>query len=199
MLRQLVRQPNCRIMLRTVRTAVAGTSLLITGCASSQPNPTTPSSHFAAFGTNKVHYVTQGAGPHTLVLIHGWSCNAGFWREQIPVLPGRARLILIDLPGHGESDKPQTDYTMYYFARAALAVMRDARVAKAALVGHSMGTPVICRVYAQAPEKVSALVVVDGLLRRPKMRPEQVEQFIGASRAPEYRKHVARFVKSILT
>src|SRR5438094_515627 len=197
MLRQLVRQPNCRIMLRTVQTAVAGTSLLITGCAGSQPNPTTPSSRFAAFGTNKVHYVSQGAGAHTLVFIHGWSCNAGFWREQTPVLAGRARLILIDLPGHGQSDKPQADYTMDYFARAVLAVMRDARVEKATLVGHSMGTPVICRVYAQAPEKVAALVAVDGLLRRPKMSPEQVEQFIGAYRSPEYREHATRFVNSM--
>src|SRR5260370_4742140 len=80
-------------------------------------------------------------------------------------MDGPARLILIDLPGHGKSDKPQTNYTMDYFASAVLAVMRDARVEKATLVGHSMGTPVICRVYAQAPEKVAALVAVDGLLR----------------------------------
>jgi len=184
-------------MLKTFQVAAAATSLLITGCASSPQNPTSHNSHFAAFGTNKVHYVTQGAGPHSLVLIHGWSCNAGFWREQIPVLAGRARLILIDLPGHGQSDKPQTNYTMDYFASAVLAVMRDARVDKATLIGHSMGAPVICRVYAQAPEKVAALVAVDGLLRRPKMIPEQTEQFIGAYRTPEYRAHATRFVNSM--
>ncbi len=50
-------------------------------------------------------------------------------------------MITVDLPGHGESDKPQIAYTMDLFARAVEAVMRDAGVDQAVLVGHSMGTP----------------------------------------------------------
>lgn len=164
-------------------------------CANAQapvksPAPASPGqSHFASFGTNKVHYVTTGEGDHTLVLVHCWSGNLGFWREQVPALAGHARLVLVDLPGHGQSDKPHTNYTMDFFAGAVLAVMRDAHVDKAALVGHSMGTPVICRVYKQAPEKVAALVAVDGFLHRPAMQPEQVEQFVAPFRAPEYREN----------
>jgi len=184
-------------MKKLLRPAILGISLLFVGCAGTPPDSESEKSRFATFGANKIHYVVEGKGRHTIVFIHGWSCNAGFWREQTPVLAGRARLILIDLPGHGQSDKPQTDYTMDYFARAVLAVMRDARVDKATLIGHSMGAPVICRVYAQAPEKVAALVAVDGLLRRPKMSPEQTEQFIGAYRTPEYRAHATRFVNSM--
>ena len=131
------------------------------------------------------------------MFVHCWAGNAGFWREQVPALAGHARLILIDLPGHGQSDKPQLDYTMDYFASAVLAVMRDARVDKATLVGHSMGAPVICRVYAQAPEKVAALVAVDGLLHRPEMSRQQIEQFVGPYRTPEYREHTTRFINSM--
>jgi pimeloyl-ACP methyl ester carboxylesterase len=127
-------------------------------------------------------------------LIHGWAGNIDFWREQTSALKDKARLILIDLPGHGQSDKPQTDYTMDYFARGVVAVLADTRVSKATLVGHSMGTPVICRVYKQAPEKVAALVAVDGILRRPKMNPEQAESFIAAYRTPEYKEHTKQFV-----
>src|SRR5690348_12769122 len=83
-----------------------------------------PKSHFATVGTNKVHYVVQGKGKHTLVLIHCWAGNMGFWREQVPVLADKARLVLIDLPGHGQSDKPHTAYTMDFLAGAVLAVMR---------------------------------------------------------------------------
>jgi pimeloyl-ACP methyl ester carboxylesterase len=119
------------------------------------------------------------------------------WREQVPALTGQARLILIDLPGHGQSDKPRTDYTMDFFANAVLAVMRDARLDKATLVGHSMGVPVICRVHAQAPEKVAALVAVDGILRRPSMSPEQTEQFVGPFRKPDYREHTTRFISAM--
>src|SRR5262245_11765447 len=71
--------------------------------------------HFAQWDTNKLYYLTAGEGAKTLVLIHGWSGNSGFWREQIPALTNLARLILVDLPGHGQSDKPKVDYTMDYF------------------------------------------------------------------------------------
>jgi pimeloyl-ACP methyl ester carboxylesterase len=67
-------------------------------------------------------------------------------------------------------------------------------VDKATLVGHSMGGPVICCVYKQAPEKVSALVSVDGLLRRPPGTPEQAKAFVGQFATPDYREHVKQFV-----
>ena len=78
--------------------------------------------------------------------------------------PG-VRIIAIDLPGHGKSGKPQTDYTMSYFARSIEAVMRHAKVTRAILVGHSMGTPVVRQFYRLYPDKTMALVVVDGGLR----------------------------------
>jgi pimeloyl-ACP methyl ester carboxylesterase len=154
-------------------------------------------SHFAKVGTNKVHYLAAGEGSRTVVFIHGWACNAGFWSNQIPAFADKGRVICIDLPGHGQSDKPQTDYTLDYFASAVVAVMRDAQVDKATLIGHSMGTPVICRVYALAPERVAALVAVDGILRRPKMQPEQAEKIAGPFREPTYREHATRFVNAM--
>ncbi len=153
-------------------------------------------SHFASFGTNKVHYVTVGAGRQTIVFVHCWAGNLGFWHEQIPAFADQARLVLIDLPGHGQSDKPHTAYTMDFFASAVLAVMRDAHVDKAVIVGHSMGGAVIASVYRQAPEKVAALVSVDGLLRRPEWTPEYAEKFVAPFCTPEYRERVKQFVGS---
>lgn len=176
---------------------------LATGCPFNSTSSAAESStgggesHFAVFGANKVHYLTAGKGRQTILFVHGWACNGSFWREQVPAFETKAKLILIDLPGHGQSDKPQTDYSMDFFARAVLAVLRDAQEDKAILVGHSMGTPIICRVYAQAPQKVVALVAVDGLLRRPKMTAEQVEGFIGPYQRPDYREHTTRFVKAM--
>ena len=135
---------------------VAAALFAFAGCATA-PKPKTLAdgkSHFASFGTNKVHYVTVGGGRQTIVFVHCWAGNLGFWREQVPALADKARLVLIDLPGHGQSDKPHTAYTMDYFASAVLAVMRDAHVDKATLVGHSMGGAVICRVYGQDRKSV---------------------------------------------
>ena len=153
-------------------------------------------SHFASLGANKIHYVTVGSGRQTIIFVHGWANHLGFWREQISALANRARLILIDLPGHGQSDQPHTAYTMDFFASAVLAVMRDAHVDKATLAGHSMGGAVITCVYRQAPEKVAALVSADGLLRRLQWTPEQARQFAAQFGTPEYREHAKQFVGS---
>jgi pimeloyl-ACP methyl ester carboxylesterase len=153
-----------------------------------------PASHFARSGTNKVHYTTAGEGKQTVVFIHGWGGNTHFWREQMPAMRDKARLIVVDLPGHGESDKPKVDYTMDFFARAVVDVLRDAKVERATLVGHSMGVVVLCRAHALAPERVAGLVAVDGLLRRPKIDAEQAEGFVAPYRTPEYRDQVKKFI-----
>src|ERR1700693_1481497 len=100
----------------------AAATLLLAGCASSAAHrdaaksQTEGNSHFAKFGTNKIHYVIQGKGQHAVVLVHCWAGNLGFWNEQVPALADKARVVLIDLPGHGQSDKPHTAYTMDFFA-----------------------------------------------------------------------------------
>lgn len=132
-------------------------------------------SRFASFDGIKIHYQMSGKGKEALFFVHGWTCNADFWRGQTSAFPGR-RVIAIDLPGHGRSDKPQTDYTMKYFARSIEAVMRDAGVKRAVLVGHSMGTPVVRQFYRLYEKRVLALVIVDGALR-PMATREQMEGF----------------------
>src|SRR5882757_3222541 len=154
-------------------------------------------SHFISVGTNRIHYVSVGQGEHTLVFVHGWACHLGFWGEQVAALADKARLIFVDLPGHGQSDKPETNYTMDFFAEAVLAVMHDAKVEKAALIGHSMGGAVICRVYQQAPEKVTALVSVDGLLCRLSGTPAEGRALVGPFATPQYREHAAGFIRSL--
>jgi len=154
-------------------------------------------SHFISVGTNRIHYVSVGQGEHTLVFVHGWACHLGFWREQVAALADKARLIFVDLPGHGQSDKPETNYTMDFFAEAVLAVMHAAKVEQAALIGHSMGGAVICRVYHQAPEKVTALVSVDGLLCRLSGTPAEGRALVGPFATPQYREHAAGFIRSL--
>ena len=189
-------------MTSSFRLVIVTAALLAGGCASA-PRSAGPASladgqsHFVALDGHKVHYVTVGRGERTVVLVHGWAGNLGFWREQVPVLAAGARLILIDLPGHGQSDKPEVDYTLEFFARSVLAVMRDARVEKATLVGHSMGAAVICRVYVHDPGKVAALVSVDGALRRPPMTAAEVEAFTRPFRTPQYREHTTAFIGSL--
>lgn len=144
-------------------------------------------SQFAKLDGARVHYKSWGKGKDALVLVHGWGCNLNHWRDQIPDFSKRNRVIALDLPGHGESDKPQQlTYTMDLFANAIDAVMRDAKVERAVVMGHSMGTPVARQFYRKYPQKTLGIVIVDGGLRLFGTR-EMREQFQAMIRAPNWK------------
>jgi pimeloyl-ACP methyl ester carboxylesterase len=151
----------------------------------------------AKFEGNKIHYYDIGNKKSTkaLVLVHCWTCNVEFWKEQYLAFP-KYRVIAMDLPGHGQSDKPKIDYSMDFFARAVDAVMKKAGVKRAVLAGHSMGTPIIRKYYALFPEKTLGLVVVDGALL-PFGPREQVDEFFKPLFS-DYKKGVPEFVDGML-
>lgn len=172
--------------IRRIVIALFATSVL-SGAALSQAKETPPQDRFAKLDTMRVHYQNYGEGKDAVVFIHGWSCNLNFWKANLPAFVNQSRVIAIDLPGHGESDKPQVTYSMDLFARAIDAVLQDAKVERATLVGHSMGAPVIRQFYRKYPDKTRSLVIVDGSLR-PFSNPEQMKQFLDPLRGPDYKK-----------
>lgn len=168
--------------------------LVFTFSAFAQSEKQVPQSKFADFGGVKIHYNDSGKGSKAIIFIHGWACNADFWKQSINEFPNY-RTIAVDLPGHGQSDKPKTVYTMDYFAKSIEAVMRDAKVGRAVLVGHSMGTPVARQFYRLYPKKTLGIVIVDGSLRAGTK--EQADQFIAPLRA-NYKENAAKFVDGML-
>jgi pimeloyl-ACP methyl ester carboxylesterase len=156
--------------------------------------PSKPQSRFAQLDGMRVHYQNYGKGDEALVFVHGWTCNANFWKANVPAFTGATRVIAVDLPGHGESDKPQVTYSMDLFARAINAVLEDAKVERAVLVGHSMGTPVIRQFYRKYPARTRALVIVDGGLK-PFGTKESMKQFLDPLRSPDYKQQAERMVE----
>jgi pimeloyl-ACP methyl ester carboxylesterase len=144
----------------------------------------------------KVHYTDYGAGDNALVFVHGWSSDETFWGMHAPWLGAKFHVITIDLPGHGQSDKPQIAYTMDLYVRAIDAVLRDAKVRAATLVGHSNGTPVIRQFYRKFPEKTRALVIVDGGLR-PFGDKATMEKFIARLKGPNYEENTGKFIDNM--
>lgn len=136
-----------------------------------------PKAKWANYNGVKLRYydIYKEKTPEALVFVHCWTCNLEFWKDSYRAFP-EFRVIAMDLPGHGQSDKPKTDYTMEYFARSIDAVLKKAGVKHAVLVGHSMGTPVVRKYYELFPEKTRALVVVDGALI-PMGPRDQVEKY----------------------
>lgn len=156
-----------------------------------------PKNHWAKYDAGKVHYYDIGKNnKKALIFIHGWTCNADFWKDNYNAFP-EYRVIAIDLPGHGQSDKPRTDYTMEYFAKSVDAVMKDAKIDRAVLVGHSMGTPVIRQFYRLYPKKTLGLVIVDGALK-PFAPKEQMDKFFEPL-LNDYTSNAPRFIDGMLS
>ncbi len=124
-----------------------------------------PESRWTTVDGNRIRYYDIGdrKAKNALVLVHCWTCNVEFWKDTYNAFPGY-RVIAMDLPGHGESDKPQIDYTIDLFAKAVDGVMKHAGVKKAVLAGHSMGTPIVRKYYELYPDKTRGLIIVDGAL-----------------------------------
>jgi pimeloyl-ACP methyl ester carboxylesterase len=154
---------------------------------------------------SRVHYESYGKGKEAVVFIHGWTCDLSFWRGQAPVYQ-KHRSLLIDLPGHGKSDKPDVVYTHERFARAVDAVMRDAGVERAVLVGHSMGGPVALTFIRMFPRKANGLVLVDAYIpQAPKDDAERASQrarmdpFIKSFQGPKYKEAATNAIESMFS
>jgi non-heme chloroperoxidase len=159
----------------------------------------------ATYDGSRVHYESYGKGPEAVVFIHGWTCDLTFWRGQAPVYQKR-RALLVDLPGHGQSGKPEVAYTQDRFARAIDAVMRDAGVTRAVLVGHSMGGPVALTFLRLFPARTKALVLVDAYVpEAPKDDAErarqkaQMEPFLRSLGEPNYRETAQKMIEGMFS
>ncbi len=109
----------------------------------------------------RLRYAEQGPRNGEVVLmLHGWSDSWFSFSRVLPLLPPELRVIAPDQRGHGESDRPHDGYTMEAFARDAMALMDSLGIARATVVGHSMGSFVAQYVAALAPDRVSHLVLV---------------------------------------
>jgi len=170
--------------------------LASTAALSAEDAPQLGASRFTPLDGAKVHYTDYGTGENAVVFVHGWSCDETFWAGQAPALGAKFHVITIDLPGHGQSDKPRIAYTMDLYARAIDAVLRDAKVKAATLVGHSNGTPVIRQFYRKFPGKTRALVIVDGALR-PFGDKAMMEKFVAQLKASSYKENTGKMIDSM--
>jgi len=103
-----------------------------------------------------------GAG-EPVVLVHGLACGRRMWFHQIHALRDRHRVITYDQRGHGETDAPsEPNYYSSQLLAGDLARVLDALgIARAALVGFSLGGGPALAFAARAPERVSRLVLAD--------------------------------------
>lgn len=144
-----------------------------------------------------IAYTDQGSGEPALVLVHGWSCDSTYWREQVGRFAAERRVVTVDLAGHGDSGLGRLDYTMEAFGVDVAAVVTALDLPQVILVGHSMGATVVLEAAARLPGRVLGMVAVDAL-QEPGFGflPLQVEQFLSPMQQ-DFGPTTDRFVRSM--
>ena len=107
----------------------------------------------------KMAYTLRGRGP-ALVLLHGWACNRGFWRQQIPLLARTHQFLAPDFRGHGGSDVTEEHCTIEQLAEDVHGLTEALDVGRFVLVGHSMGGMVAQQFCLSHGDHVAGLVLV---------------------------------------
>ncbi len=123
-------------------------------------DPPAPSKVPSADGV-PIAYEVHGQGSPALVLIHGWSCDRGYWKEQVEALSPQYQLVLVDLAGHGQSGQGRKDYTMAAFGADVAAVVDSLGLKQVVLVGHSMGSDVAVEAAKLLRGRVTGMVWID--------------------------------------
>ena len=116
--------------------------------------------HHLTVAGRRMHYLDAGSGPPVL-LVHGIGCNWTHWAANLDALTEHHRVIAVDMPGFGASEALSPKSELTATADAVLALMDGLEIHRFAMVGHSLGGLISWMVTAGAPERVTALCLVD--------------------------------------
>ena len=189
-------------LTRSLLIAASLLSLVACGKKSEAPEPNVAASVKAPEGAPQIvmsadgvhiEYHVYGSGNPAVVLVHGWSCDGNYWKEQIDALKSKYTTVVVDLAGHGASGANRADWSMGNFGEDVAAVVRQIQNPKVILVGHSMGAPVALEAARRIGDRVIGIIAVDSLktVGQPVMSEAQIDKvmkpfkddFIGHTRA----------------
>ncbi len=106
----------------------------------------------------RIAYADEGHG-EPLVLLHGLGGYIPSWTKNLEALAEHHRVIAVDLPGFGKSDKPAVPYTMSYFAEVVHELVQRLGLVRPVVIGHSMGGQIAIHYALRHPDRVRALVL----------------------------------------
>ncbi len=108
-----------------------------------------------------IRYQRAGQGA-PLVFVHGFACSRNDWRLQLEHFAGNHTVVACDLRGHGETPGEPGECSIERYGADVAALVQSLGLNGATLIGHSMGCRVVLQAYMEAPERIGALVLIDG-------------------------------------
>lgn len=144
----------------------------------------------------ELHVEQRGVGVPALVFLHYWGGSSRTWRHVVDALSPEFRTVTIDQRGWGQSDKPETGYTLTDLADDAQSVIAALQLEQYILVGHSMGGKVAQLVASRRPEGLAGLALIAPATPTPLHMPEDARA--GMVQAYATRESVVATVHQVL-
>lgn len=116
--------------------------------------------HHAKINDLSVRYIDTRGGGNAVLLLHGLGGSIESWTNNIEALSKELRIIAVDLPGFGMSDKPKMDYTIRFYVKFVADFVKHLQLGKISIVGSSLGGHVAAELAITLPELVSRLVMI---------------------------------------
>jgi pimeloyl-ACP methyl ester carboxylesterase/putative sterol carrier protein len=123
-------------------------------------------------GFGAISALSAGTGPETVVCVHGLGGTKASFLPTVNALAEHYRVVAVDLPGFGESDKPiGAPYDAPWFARSVFAAMDALGVERAHIAGNSMGGRVAIEAGMTDRDRIGGLVLLSPALAWLRARP----------------------------
>ena len=112
----------------------------------------------------EIYYRIFGQG-EPLLLIHGFNLTGRMWEPYIETFGSKYQLIIPDMRGHGQSTNPKGEFTHRHSAQDMLALLDELAIDQCRAMGFSSGAGTIMEMAVLQPERLEAMVLVDGAHR----------------------------------
>lgn len=144
--------------MKRLATAILAVGLAAGSAATADEVARTAADQFFDSKGVKIRYISVGAG-EPIILIHGWAADVEMWESQIQDLSRNYWVIALDCRGHGKSAKPidPSQYGME-MVNDVVRLMDHLKIAKAHVVGYSMGGSITMKMLTTNPERLLTAV-----------------------------------------
>jgi len=119
----------------------------------------------AKVNNTTIAYNQYGKGDTTLLFVHGWCINKEYWSDQSKYFSDKYKVVTLDLPGFGRSDKKRTNWTFEQYTDDINEFIKTKKLKNVILVGHSMSGDILLLMDTKYPGSVIGIVGIDNLKR----------------------------------
>lgn len=159
---------------------------------------------FTNIDTLLIRYIDNNQRGSPVLLIHGLGGSIESWTNNIESFSTRHRVIALDLPGFGLSDKPRIDYAIDFYVNFLKKFIKKLKIKRPSVIGSSLGGHIVIELTIRNPKLVDKVVLISPAGSLPKSFKgtsalKRYIKIVGAKSALEIREILCSIDNSMVT